>query len=80
MSLFGIIDTLGGDCQNALGIENSDYEDAIMITSAKRAGIDLIVTRNTEHFEQSPLPIYTPADFVKLLKNTKKEGGDPSQA
>lgn len=68
LALFGIIDTLGEDCQNALGIENNDYEDAIMITSAKRAGIDFIITRNTEHFEQSSVPICTPADFVKLLK------------
>ena len=68
LALFGIIDTLGEDCQNALGIENNDYEDAIMITSAKRAGIDFFITRNTEHFEQSSVPICTPADFVKLLK------------
>ena len=67
LALFGIVDTLGEDCQNALGIENNDYEDALMIISAKRAGINYIVTRNTEHFEQSPVPVCTPADFVKLL-------------
>ena len=27
MGLFELIDTLGIDCQNALGINNSDYED-----------------------------------------------------
>ena len=68
LALFGVIDTLGEDCQNALGIENNDYEDAMMITSAKRAGIDYIVTRNTEHFKQSAVPVCTPAEFVKLLK------------
>lgn len=75
LALFGIVDTLGEDCQNALGIENSDYEDAIMITSAKRSGIDYIITRNTKHFEQSPVPICTPVDFVKLLKHEKKKDG-----
>ena len=73
LALFGIVDTLGEDCQNALGIENNDYEDAIMITSAQRAGIDLIVTRNTEHFIQSPAPISTPADFVRQLKPEEKK-------
>jgi len=73
LALFGIVDTLGEDCQNALGLENNDYEDAIMISSARRAGIDLIVTRNTEHFVQSPLPIYTPAEFVKTLHHERKE-------
>ena len=68
LALFGIVDTLGEDCQNALGIENNDYEDAIMMTSAQRAGIDLIVTRNTEHFIQSPVPVCTPAGFVRQLK------------
>ena len=72
LSLFDIVDTLGEDCQNAFGIENNDYEDAIMITSAKRAGIDFIVTRNTEHFVQSPVPVYTPSDFVRLINRTKK--------
>ena len=67
LALFGIVDTLGEDCQNALGIENNDYEDAMMIISAKRAGIDFIVTRNIEHFDQSSVPVCTPADFVKLL-------------
>ena len=73
LALFGVIDTLGEDCQNALGIENKDYEDAIMIIGAKRAGIDYIVTRNTAHFEQSPVPVCNPGDFVKLLKHEKKE-------
>ena len=67
LTLLGVIDTLGEDCQNALGIENNDYEDAIMITSAKRADIDYIVTRNTAHFVQSAVPVCTPGDFVKLL-------------
>lgn len=77
LALFGIVDTLGEDCQNALGLENNDYEDAIMITSAQRAGIDLIVTRNTEHFLQSPVPICTPADFVKRLKHETKGSSNP---
>ena len=67
LALFEIVDTLGEDCQNALVLENHDYEDAIMIASAKRAGMDLIITRNTEHFSRSPVPVYTPADFVKML-------------
>ena len=67
LALFGIIDTLGEDCQNALGIENNDYEDAIMMTGAKRAGIDYIITRNADHFKQSPVPVCTPADFLRLL-------------
>ena len=57
LALFDIVDTLGEDCRNAFGIENNDYEDAIMISSVQRAGMDYIVTRNTEHFAKSPVPV-----------------------
>lgn len=72
LALFEIIDTTGEDCRNAFGIVNNDYEDAIMIASAQRSGIDLIVTRNTEHFKQSPVPFYTPEGFVQLLETNRK--------
>ena len=64
-AIFELIDTLGIDCQNAIAIENKDYEDAIMMASAVRAGVDCIITRNPEHFKQSAVPVYSPAGFVK---------------
>ena len=66
-ALFELIDTLGIDCQNAIAIENNDYEDAIMIESAARSGLDCIVTRNPEHFKLSPIPVYSPSEFVRKL-------------
>ena len=68
LSLFEIIDTLGVDCQNALGIENGDYEDAILIESAIRAGVDCVVTRNPEHFKAAPIRVYSPSEFADQLK------------
>jgi len=67
-SLFEVIDTLATDSQNALGIPNNDYEDAMLIESAKRSGADCIVTRNPEHFGAASLPIYTPEDFLKAIR------------
>ena len=66
-ALFELIDTLGDDCKNALAFNNNDYEDAIMIESGKRAGVDCIITRNPEHFAVSPVPVYSPDQFVELL-------------
>ncbi len=66
-ALFELIDTLGIDCQNAIAIENNDYEDAIMIESAVRSGLDCIVTRNPEHFKVSPIPVYSPSEFAQKL-------------
>ncbi len=67
-SLFEVIDTLAIDSRNALGIKNNDYEDAMLIESAKRAGADCIVTRNPEHFCTSSVKIYTPEDFLKVIQ------------
>lgn len=73
LSLFELIDALGIDCRNALGIENGDYEDAILIASAVRAGVDCIVTRNRDHFKAAPIRIYAPNEFVALIGQTREQ-------
>ena len=55
------------DCQNALEIENGDYEDAILVKSAIRSGIDCIVTRNADHFKDIPLQVYSPKQFISII-------------
>ena len=75
LSLFGLIDTLGADCRDALGIGNSYYEDAMLIAAAAREKIDCIVTRNADYFRPSPVPIRTPAEFAALL-NPPASGGE----
>ena len=64
MSLFELLDTLGTDCQDAIAYENNDYEDAIMISTALRSGVDAIITRDKSHYKSAPLPIYTAEEFV----------------
>ena len=66
-AIFELIDTLGIDCQNAIAIKNNDYEDAIMIECAVRAGLDCIVTRNPEHFKTASITVYSPSEFVEKL-------------
>ena len=44
--LFDIVDTTGADCKLALISDMKDYEDAIMVETAKRMKADGIVTRN----------------------------------
>lgn len=66
-ALFEIIDTSGMDCRKALASEITDYEDAVMVESAVRSGIDCIITRNLKHFAGSPLSVYSPGEFLKLI-------------
>lgn len=69
MTLFELLDTLASDCQNAISIDNGDYEDAMLIASAARSGVDCIVTRNQEHFRLSSVSVYSPSELVQILSH-----------
>ena len=66
-SLFQLLDTSGADCCNAISSKTSDYEDAIMVETAKRTGMNCILTRNTPDYRYSSVPVYTPDEFLKIL-------------
>ena len=52
------------DADSMLG---PDFEDNILIAAAVSSSLDAIVTRNPADFLHSPIPVWTPADFVKRL-------------
>lgn len=54
--------------ENALVLGFSDFEDAILHESAKSAGADCIVTRNTGDFKKSELLVYSPTQFLAALR------------
>ncbi len=66
--LFDVLDTSGMDCISAIHSAVSDFEDAVMIETAVRSKADCIITRNIKDYTKSPVKIYTPADFIKLLE------------
>ncbi len=66
-SLFQVVDTAGTDCTHALPSPVSDYEDAVMIETAKRCEADCIVTRNTEDYKLSSVTVYSPEEFLRVL-------------
>ena len=66
-TLFSLLNTTGYDCKNALFSPIADYEDAIMVETAKNAGIDYIVTRNIKDYSKSPVKVTSPAEFLEEL-------------
>lgn len=56
----------------ALTLGFNDYEDAVQCASAAAEALDAIVTRNKKDFENSPLPVCSPAEFIALIQ-TKPE-------
>ena len=65
IELFSVLPTTGKDCQNALLSDISDYEDAVMVESAKENNIDCIVTRNIKDCRKSDFCVLLPEDFVQ---------------
>lgn len=52
--------------QNAFDLEFPDYEDAVQCASAISESLEAIVTRDTSDFEKSPIPVYSPAEFIEF--------------
>ena len=67
-ALFDVLDTAGIDCRKAVLSPVSDFEDAVMVETALRSEVDCIVTRNLRDFTKSPIPVYEPKAFLKLLE------------
>ena len=67
--LFDLMDTAATDVKHAIDSDVSDYEDAVMIETAKRSRVDCIVTRNSKDYSASSVPVFTPERFVKLIEN-----------
>ncbi|NIM12944.1 MAG: PIN domain-containing protein [Candidatus Aminicenantes bacterium] len=58
---------------NAFSLDMSDFEDAVQVSACKNEGIDLIVTRNKQDFEDISISIQTPEEFLDGFLETEKE-------
>lgn len=56
--------------QNAFLLNFNDYEDAVQHECAVAENLDAMVTRNVKDFKNAALPVYSPADFLELLKQS----------
>ena len=65
--VFDLLDTTAFDCCKALLSDTADYEDAVMIETAVRSGMDCVVTRNSRDYKRAPLPVYAPSEFLERL-------------
>lgn len=53
------------DIHKALNSDIQDFEDATQIYSAIHGKADVIITRNTKDFINSPIPCFTPTEFLQ---------------
>lgn len=66
-SLFEIATVNRPVLEGALAAGFSDYEDAVLHQAARQVDAKAIVTRNSRHFKNAVLPVYTPEELSEIL-------------
>ena len=67
LSLFEIATVNRPVLEGALVAGFSDYEDAVLHQAARQVDVKAIVTRNSRHFKNAALPVYTPEELSEIL-------------
>lgn len=65
--VFEILDLTISDMEIAAEMRSRDFEDAIQITAAQRAGADFIVTRNIRDFADSKITALKPEELLERI-------------
>lgn len=53
--------------EQALNLPYQDFEDAVQMMAAVRAGVRYLVTRNVRDYKAGPLPVLQPAELLALV-------------
>lgn len=54
--------------RNALKLNFTDYEDAVQHACAEAENLDAIISRDLSDYKNATLPVYSPTEFLKMLK------------
>ncbi|GMR11315.1 MAG: hypothetical protein BMS9Abin28_2144 [Anaerolineae bacterium] len=55
----------------AVGLNWEDFEDAVQMAAAARAGAEYLITRNPEDFKGSSVSLLQPSEFTALLRGAQ---------
>ena len=64
LDLFDVIEISKSLLEKALLSNITDFEDAVIVESAKEKKIGYIVTRNTKDFKNSSVPVMLPEEYL----------------
>jgi len=64
MQLFDVIEINKTVLEKSLQSHITDFEDAVLVESAKLKRVDCIITRNIKDFKNSPLPAILPEEYL----------------
>ena len=71
LEVFDVIETDKTVLEKAVLSNNRDFEDAVIIESAKLRKVDCIITRNIKDFKNSPIPVMAPEEYLVQIKSNK---------
>ena len=64
INIVGLVGIAPESVSENLAVNHIDFEDSVQLSEALRWNADIIVTRDKNGFASSPIPVYSPADFV----------------
>lgn len=64
LQLFDIAPVTRAVLEGALRSAMPDFEDAVLVYAARRAGADAVITRNPRDFAKAPCPVFDPRQFL----------------
>ena len=64
---FTLADSAAEDAMNASSSEVKDYEDALMIETARSIGADCVITRNEKDYRKSGIRVLAPEKALETL-------------
>jgi predicted nucleic acid-binding protein len=65
LEVVNFVDTKAVDIQEAIRLNFSDFEDAVVAATVSREKASYIITRNAKDFSKSNVPAISPANFLK---------------
>jgi predicted nucleic acid-binding protein len=69
LKIIQAVDTIVSDMYVAANMKFSDFEDAVVASTAVRECANYIVTRNVKDFINSPVPAISPTEFLQKIKD-----------
>ena len=75
LSLFDVAPITWDILSDALNLNFTDFEDAVLHEAARHAGAEGIVTRDLKGFSKSKLRVYSPLELIKTVEGQEIPGG-----
>ena len=64
IDLVGLVGVAPESVSDNLAANHVDFEDSVQFSEAVKWNADVIVSRDKNGFKDSPIPVFTPADFI----------------